>query len=211
MEVPAEVDLRAWQARAAGRREDGERLPRRDQGDSRRSVEVRILSAWIDASKAGSVWTALVQFESAWLSIQDDIARQSHDLGTIADRYLPPEIDPALRQLFALPPLKAQAELLGHRDDNGVYWPGWSNLDHREYDAITLWLEPVAERGADGLISTRLRDVWEIARDMTPERARRQFGRRAWLKEETVSRYLRSARSKLRLLFGVPNPVPSVP
>lgn len=178
-------------------------MPKRDAGDARQAPELRILHAWIEAQLAEGLWATMAQFESAWLRIQADIARQEHDLG----RYLPEECDPRLRQLFALPSNQAQAVLLGHRDEGGAYIAGLADFTEPEFSAIMLWLEPVEEVLANGLIELRIREPWEIARDMTSDKARRRFGRRAWIKEDTARRYLDGARAKLRLLFGLQNPI----
>jgi hypothetical protein len=180
-------------------------MPRRDTGNATYSIEVAILRAWINASRAESAIQRVAQFETAWLQLRHEIAHREQDLGTIADAYLPPDgVDPALRQLFALPSNQAQAQLLGERDDDsGAYRAGWADLSEPEFDATTLWLTLIEERDERGIIVTRLPMTWEIARAMTPKRARDRFGRRAWLKEETVERYLRGARHKLRALFGL--------
>lgn len=203
---PSDQSAREWLTRAIGRGADGLPMPKRDAGDARQAPELRILLAWIEAQHAETIWATMAQFESAWLAIQAGLARQAHDLGSLADRYLPSDIDPALRQLFALPSNQAQAVLLGQREENGAYIPGWAGFSEPEFRAIVLWLEPVEERDERGMIVLRLREPWEIARDMTPERALRSFGRRAWVKEDTARRYLSGARQKLRLLFGLENP-----
>lgn len=178
-------------------------MPRRDAGNAQRSIELRILRAWIDASRADTALARVAQFEGEWLKLRAEIASNEHDLGSIADVYLPQGIDPKLRQLFALPSNQAQAELLGERDEGGVYHAGWADLSQSEFDALILWMTPIEERNQRGLIEPRLREPWEIGRDMTPKRARDKFGRRAWVREDTALRYFRGALRKLRLLFGV--------
>jgi hypothetical protein len=196
---PADHEAREWLNRAAGRLDEGGRMPKRDAGDVRQAPELRILHAWIEAQLAESLSATMAQFESAWLRIQADIARQDHDLG----RYLPEDCDPKLRQLFALPSNQAQAVLLGHRDEGGAYVAGLADLRSTEFDALMLWLEPVEVHDVYGHVGLRLREIREIARDMTASQARRKFGRRAWLAETTVERYLAEARRKVRRLFGV--------
>lgn len=198
-------DSREWLTHARGQTSYGQRMPRRDVGHPRGSGDVRWWEAQVRVALAAynSSTDGHAQLLSAWLDIRSEMARSERDLGGLADLYLPRGISQELRAVFAQPSNQAQATLLGYREDSGQYVAGMAGLCEREWMALSLWLEPLADQDADGLIVLRLRETREIARDMADERARRLFGRKAWLREETVERYLAEARRKVRSLFRV--------
>lgn len=204
-------DVRDWIERSRGLRSDGQPMPRRDTGEASRAPEIRFAFALAEAAAVSdSVSTFIAQFESAWLNIQADVASSNRDGNATAALYLPADCDAGLRDLFALPSNQIQDRLLGWRDDaDNVYVPGLAGLTEAEFTATALWLEPVEdviedEESGAIMVRLRLRRISEICRDMASSSARRQFGRRAWLKEATVERYLAAARRKLRTLFSVP-------
>jgi hypothetical protein len=202
--------VRDWIERSRGLRSDGQPMPRRDIGDASRAPEIRFAFALADAAhRSESVADFIAQFESAWMRIQADVAASNRDSNATAALYLPADCDTNLRDLFALPSNQIQDRLLGFRDDaDGMFIPGIACLTEAEFTATALWLEPVEDiiEHEGGMIAARLRlrNLSEIARDMASPAARRRFGRRAWLKESTVERYLSAARRKLRTLFSVP-------
>jgi hypothetical protein len=206
----SEQQVREWRERARGHRDDGTPMPPRDRGDASKAPEIAFAFAIASAAvRSDSVADFIAQFETAWLTIQADIASYARDPNVTAAFYLPDDCDPALRELFGLPSNQIQDRLLGFRDDNGLYVPGIAGLTEAEFTAVALWLEPVEQivqlgkRSDEIVIVLRIRTVREICAAMASPSARRQFGRRAWLKESTVERYLANSRRKLRNLFGL--------
>ncbi|HWC37773.1 MAG TPA: hypothetical protein VG476_04550 [Acidimicrobiales bacterium] len=217
---------REWAERARGLIECGLPMPRRDTGPAIAAQQVRLAAAFVEASVAyayGADWWARV--ESEWLRIEEEIFRREHALDRVVDRYLPANLDPKLRDLFRLPAHQAQAAILGERDEQGHYHAGLASLTEPEFTALELALDPIIDevvvhrtsRRAWGdevdmhIIQLRPRETWEIARDMVGVRQRRQFGRRAWLQVDTVERYLRAAKAKLRHLFWAADPEMEAP
>lgn len=196
-----------WAQRARGHSSDGNPMRRRDTGDAQRACLLRLLLAWIDAHGSGDL--SMAQFESAWMRLSYDIASQEQDLGSIADLYLPADVSPTVRSLFQLPSNQLQARLIGERDEAGIYQLGLAQLAEREFDVLRLWLEPIQESDRNGIISLRLRNAVDIARDVVPDRLRRKFGRSAHLSVDSVERYLANARRKLRSVLVGEDPVNS--
>lgn len=209
VDLADEQYIRDWIERSRGLRSDGQPMPRRDTGDASRAPEIRFAFALAESAvRSDSVVDFIAQFETAWLTIQADVARSNRDANATAALYLPDDCDENLRDLFALPSNQIQDRLLGFRDDDdGVYVPGLACLTEAEFTATALWLEPVEDviehEHGEIAVRLRLRSMSEISRDMASPAARRRFGRRAWLKEATVERYLAAARRKLRTLFSV--------
>jgi hypothetical protein len=205
-----EQEVRAWRERSRGYRDDGTPMPRRDAGDAAKAPEIRFAFAIASAAvRSDSLPDFIAQFETAWMTIQADLASAARDPNATAALYLPEGVDPALRDLFSLPSNQIQDRLLGFRDEDGSYTPGISCLTEAEFTAVTLWLEPVEQivplpnHPTEIAIVLRIRTIREICAAMATPSAARKFGRRAWLKESTVERYLANSRRKLRDLFGL--------
>lgn len=158
--------------------------------------EFRLLLAWIDSvlECPADQRAADARYESA---LRAEEARLQARLSS-AERYLPAETPAELRALFGQP--RAVQSLLGWWDGD-QFTTGLAALTEREAEALMLLLVPIADVDDAGGVWYRPPEPWEIARDMGYG-SRRQRRNGMPLAVETVDRYLRDGRWKLRRLFG---------
>ena len=166
----------------------------RDQGDVRRTPELRVLLEWINDMLAAV--NAPHRVLPPWAD--DEFRRgrmlqlQATSRGAVSLSHVPvADLDTALRRQLLGP--DALEELLGYTDAAGHFVPGVAGLTPQERDAVWYSLD----QGDDG----RPRSLSAI-RDLMDRRRSRRRG--IPLALETVEQYLSRGRVKLRgLLQGI--------
>lgn len=147
--------------------------------EPRRSPDLSILLAWIDAEKAGRNVQAAV--ETAVKQAQEISSRRR--LGWYWQR-----MSPGVRALIAESHGEGLKRLLGYWDKGGAFQDGLAGLTEREAQAYWLRL-----RGWSS---------WLIAEELTP--ANRRFDRQLWVRVQTVYSLCSKAKAKVLIAFGLP-------